>query len=371
MRFQNSTIQAYLQDPILHRLATEIQNAGPIRPAVVDVTHSCNLRCTGCYFFAENMDRYRASRDSVALEEFIAREKQRGTNYMTVVGGEPALVLDRLKRLHENFHILPYTNGLRPIPWKGFETLNIAVSLWGGHEIDKTLRGYGKIDVFEKGLSNYKNDPRVVWYYTTTPGHAHDIEAVVKEIVDNGNLIQFSYYEDHAELGGAFDHAQGFDRVRTEIDRVIKRYPEHILTTSYLNKVSTTNRLFDQSWGHEVCPVISVGNPINQKREQNGFRFIPHMRVYLPDLTTTRRCPVGNDHDCSACYNALARSTWIMINQDLHLGSKEEFTNWLTTVYTFYLFIGIISRWKASSLMPEIHRRLEAQYNSDDARMLA
>jgi MoaA/NifB/PqqE/SkfB family radical SAM enzyme len=329
-----------------------------VRPAVVDLTHRCNLRCKGCYFFTEEMDRFRKPSGDQAFDDFVEREKARGTNYMTVVGGEPALELGRLKKLHDNFDVLPYTNGLIRIPVDGFEDLDIAISLWGGHETDRMLRGSEKVDVFAKALRNYRGDPRVVWYYTTTSGNAHEILPVVEEIVANGNLLTFSFYEDHEGLGDRFDHGGGFDKVRAEIDRAIALYPESILTTSYLVEVGTTNRLYGLEWGHDVCPAVSVDNLKNVERLTKPYPYSKHMRCYLPDLQTTRRCPVGEDHPCSACYNVLAKMTWIAINGDLHRGSEAEFTRWLTATYVFHVFIGVIPRSAGARRLPEIHERL-------------
>lgn len=358
MFMKHERVESYLRDPFLRKLATALADSPPIRPAVVDLTHKCNLRCTGCYFFAEDMDQHKAPRKEADFDAFVAMEKARGTNYMTVVGGEPALQLNRLRKLHQNFNILPYTNGAIPIPRDdGFETMNIAISLWGGHETDTNLRGGGKQDVFAESLENYRNDPRVVWYYTTTPGNAHEIMPVVKEIVANKNYIMFSFYENHENLGDEFDHRSGFADVVREIEAATAAYPEWILTTAHLANVATTNRLYDQSWGHDVCPVVSADNPKNAQRVTNGNAHSDHMRVYLPDLKTTRRCPVGEDHDCSACYNVLARLTWIMINGEKHLGSLEEFEDWLTSSYMFHVFTGIIPRAAAQSAIPVIHER--------------
>jgi MoaA/NifB/PqqE/SkfB family radical SAM enzyme len=358
MKLQGGPVDEYLRDPLLAQLAAEIRQAGPVRPAVVDITHNCNLRCKGCYFFAEEMDRYRAPKEEEEFDGFVRRELDRGTNYLTVVGGEPALQLKRLKKLHDQFHVLPYTNGMIRIPMDGFEDMNIAISLWGGHETDRMLRGNDRVDVFARTLKNYRDDPRVVWYYTTTPGNAHEIMPVVEEIVENRNMIMFSFYEDHEHLGDRFDHERGFGRVREEIARAIARYPEWILTTNYLADVGTKNRLYDQVWGHDVCPVISADNIRNVERITKPSPYSAHMRCYLPDLKTTRRCPVGDDHDCSACYNVLARLTWVVINQEPHLASADEFARWLATTYTFHVFTGIIPRTSGARRLREIHERL-------------
>jgi len=358
MRLSGAPVDEYLRDPLLAELAADIRLAGPVRPAVVDLTHNCNLRCKGCYFFAEEMDRFKSPKVEDEFDAFLQRELDRGTNYMTVVGGEPALQLARLRKLHGSFHVLPYTNGLIKIPMAGFEEMNIAISLWGGHDTDRMLRGNDRIDVFARTLKNYHGDPRVVWYYTTTPGNAHEIMPVVEEIVANGNLVMFSFYEDHDRLGDRFDHTSGFQEVREEIGRAIERWPEWILTTTYLAEVGTLNRMHGQVWGHDVCPVISPDNLRNTQRVTKPAPYSEHMRCYLPDLTTTRRCPVGDEHDCSSCYNVLARLTWVVINQEPHLVSAAEFTRWLATTYTFHVFTGIIPRAVGARKLPEIHRRL-------------
>jgi len=348
----------YLSDPFLARIHEIIEQAGPLKAITIDVTEVCNLRCQGCYFFVENMDDSKAPKDEEIFEEFIREEKARGTNYITVLGGEPSLVLPRVKKLHDNFRIITVTNGIRRIPMDGFETMPIAVSVWGDHAIDKELRGRGKIPVFARALRNYKDDPRVTWYFTVSAGNAHEVEHVVEQCLENNNYVYFNYYEDNDDVGGTYSHSLGFDAVRREVDRMIDRFPDRIISTSYLNKVATTNRLFDQSWGYDVCPTISANNPKNHDRLTNGMPFNPHFRAYNPDLQTVRRCCVGEARDCDKCYNAYARHTWIMINKHKHLDTKDDFVNWLTSVYTFYLIIHAVDFAEGVSLLPEIHRRV-------------
>ncbi|HYO64658.1 MAG TPA: radical SAM protein [Archangium sp.] len=109
-------IERYLaDDDLLRELADEVRAAPRLKSIVVDLTHVCNLRCRGCYFFEEEMDAVATPDGEAPFEHFVERERARGTNFMTVVGGEPALRLDRLKRLHDRFHVLPFTNGVKPI----------------------------------------------------------------------------------------------------------------------------------------------------------------------------------------------------------------------------------------------------------------
>lgn len=351
-------LKEYLQDPFLNQLYAEIRQMGSLKSISVDITHVCNIRCQGCYFFAEDMDRNQAPREEADFDAFIEREKERGTNFITVVGGEPSLMLNRLKKLYDNFWILVVTNGLRKIPYEGFENMPITVSVWGDHETDKNLRGGGKVDVFAKALKNYKDDRRAQWYYTTTPGHAHEIEGVVEQCVANGNYVWFNFYGDLTEAGGNLDHHHGFDRVRREINRMIERYPDRILLSSYLSKVISTGQLYDETWGYDVCCSISSDNEINRGRIQNGKPYNAHFRAYNPDLKSTRRCCIGEARDCSTCFDVWAHFSWIMLSMKRHLGSKQEFTNWLTSMYLFYLINRIVDFEAGVKLLPELHQRL-------------
>jgi len=350
-------LESYLQDPFLDRLYSEIRQVGALRSIMLDITNVCNIRCKGCYFFDQGMDSTRTPGDERIFDQFIAQEKARGTNFITIAGGEPSLMLGRVKKLHENFHVLCVTNGLRPIPRDGYENMAIAVSLWGDHKTDTELRGGGKIDIFARALKNFEGDSRAIWYYTVTAGNAHEIEAVTDQCVANGNNVFFSYYEDLKGLGGAFDHRAGYGGPRREIHRMIELYPERVLTTSYLNEVISTGRLYDETWGYDVCTNVTVDHPGNADRVNNGKPLMPHFRAYMPDLKTTRRCCVGDARDCATCKNTWPHMGWVMLNLEKHLGTIEEFTNWLTSVYIFYLIIRAVDFERGVRLLPEIHRR--------------
>jgi MoaA/NifB/PqqE/SkfB family radical SAM enzyme len=347
----------YLEDPFLALLFEDLRKAGPLRAILVDITHVCNLRCAGCYFFEDKMDQFQSPSDEAQFDAFIQREKARGTNFVTIVGGEPSLALDRVKKLHDSFWATVVTNGLRKIPREGFENISIGLSVWGDHETDTRLRGKSKIPVFAKALKNYAGDPRAIWYYTTTPQNAHEIESVAEQIIGNDNFLTFNFYGDIAGLGGAFDHRHGFEQVRREIDRVIERHPERILFSSYISRVVSTGRLFDEQWGYSVCCSITPDNPLNRQRIENGNPYNLHFRAYNPDLVTTRRCCVGNERDCGNCYDVYAHISWIMMNLQRHLGSKQDFTDWLTTMYLFYVGNRILPLEERIHLLPEIHRR--------------
>ena len=331
-----SPLTRYLQDPRLDGMYEMIRDAGPVRPISLDLTHKCNLRCTGCYYYAEGMDRLRGG-DETDFDALIEREKGRGTNFVTVVGGEPALAPGRLRKLFANFRVNVATNGLIRIPYEGLETLPLGIAVWGDHGTDSRLRADGRRDLFGVALSNYRDDPRAFWYYTVAPGRADEIERVVEQCIANGNRVLFNYYSDVSGQGGELDFRRGFETVRREIDRMIARFPDKIYTTRYLNRVSSSGRLKGERWGYAVCTNLSADNPVNADRLQNGKPFNRHFRAINADFRTTRRCCTGIDRDCASCFDTWEHFSWIMINMRRHLGSRREFSDWLTTMFAFYL----------------------------------
>ncbi len=355
-----SVIMKYLDDPFLKMLYDDIRKAGAIRSVSLDITNRCNLRCTGCYYFEEGMDRFQDENDELAFDSFIEQEKRRGTNFITVVGGEPTLALNRLKKIYENFKMNVATNGLIKIPFERFENMPIGIAVWGNHKTDSALRGNGQKDFFSSALKNYKNDPRAFWYYTVAPGYADEIEDVVAQCVQNGNKVLFNYYSDIGNRGGALDFRKGFDKVRREIDRMIDTYPDQILTTSYFNQVITAGKLYDQRWGYEVCTNLSVDNKVNRQRLQNDNPYNKHFRAYNADFKSTRRCCTGISRSCDSCFDAWEHFSWIMINMKKHLNSRQEFINWLTSMYMFYLINRLVDYESGSKRIAEIHESMKA-----------
>lgn len=348
-------LKSYLEDPFLKSLYEEIRDAGPVRSISVDVTHKCNLRCQGCYFFAEGMERAGRQGDEAAFDAFIQRELGRGTNFVTIVGGEPALVPDRLRKLHDHFHVNVASNGLIPIPRKGLERMPIGVAVWGDHATDARLRGDGSRDFWLEAQQNYRADPRAFWYYTVAPGCAHEIESVVEQCVAMKQPVLFNYYSDIDEHGGLLGYRQGFDAVRSEIDRMIERYPEWIFTTRYFNRVVTSGELFGQRWGYDVCTNLSNDFAGNRERLANGAPGNPHFRAYNSDFSSTRRCCTGTDRDCASCFDTWEHFSWIMVHMRKHLGSRQDFVNWLTTQYMFYLVNRLVDYAAGMRRLPEIH----------------
>jgi 4Fe-4S single cluster domain len=356
--FMPNKLSEYLGDRFLNELYASIRKAGGIRSISVDITNRCNLRCKGCYFFSGRMDLFDSPADENEFDLFIRREKGRGTNFITVVGGEPALELKRLKKLYDNFNLSVATNGLIKIPYEGFENLPIGVAVWGNNSADMLLRGNGKINAFETALKIYKNDERAFFYYTTTSGNANQIEEVVTRCVQNGNRVLFNFYSDKENLGDTFDHRNGFEEVHKEIIRMIELFPEMILMSPYVGEIVSSGKLYNEKWGYDVCTNFSTNNPINSERMRSANLYSKHFRAYNADLKTTRQCCTSNYNNCDSCYDVWQHFSWIILNMRKHLSSKEEFTNWLTTAYLFYLINHLVDYKKGIQQLKEIQLRL-------------
>ncbi len=350
-----STLSTYLSDPFLNKLYAQIRKAGSLRSISLDLTHDCNLRCNGCYYFEEGMDKIAGNNSylDTAFHNLVKNELKRGTNFVTVVGGEPSLRLDRLKVIYDNFKMNVATNGLTKIPFEEFENMSIGVSVWGDHKTDAAFRNNGKKDLFKIALNNYKNDSRAFFYYTVTHDKSSEIESVVEQCISNGNKVLFNYYSDLLMEGEST--RQDFEKVRLEVDRMIDRFPEHILTTSYFNKVITTGKIQDKKWGYEVCTNVSTNYKNNEARLKNGNPYNRHFRSYNADFKTTRRCCTGIDRSCDSCFDAWEHFSWIMVNMKMHLNSKLEFIHWLTTMYMFYYINGLVGEAQNDSVISKIH----------------
>ena len=150
--------------------------AKKIRTSEYHVTNACNIRCKGCWFFEFDHDKdVKEVKEINILENFMAEQREkRGINTALVIGGEPALFLDRLHVIKKNIKNLTVsTNGLIKIPYIGLEEAAIALTLFGGGPIDDQLRaikpsGARFSGLFDQVLDNYKNDQRAVFIYAVS-----------------------------------------------------------------------------------------------------------------------------------------------------------------------------------------------------------
>ncbi len=127
-----------------------------IRSSIYDLTCRCNLRCKGCFFFSSGEHHVQEEMDIRKWEAFIDGEKARGVNLAILIGGEPTLCMDRLEAFYRRIPTYCATNGLIKVPRDRFPDMMVGISLWGGGEDEKILRGR---DTFAVSSKNYEGDP--------------------------------------------------------------------------------------------------------------------------------------------------------------------------------------------------------------------
>lgn len=86
-----------------------------------------------------------------------------------------------------------------------------------------------------------------------------------------------------------------------------------------------------------MCTNLTIDNPVNAGRKENGEPLNLHFHAINADFRTTRRCCTGIERDCASCFDTWEHFSWIMINMRRHLASKQEFADWLATMFAFYV----------------------------------
>jgi len=356
---KRTLLRSYLDDPFLKVLMAGIKTAGPMHSSLLDITHKCNLRCVGCYYYIEKMDSHKKESDEKKFQSFIQQELDRNINMLTVVGGEPVFEIDRLRALAKHFKLTIVTNGTVPIPVEGLEDVRIAISFWGDENEDILLRGNGKKSIFDQALKNYRNDKRAGFYYTVIPGCVSNIAKATQRMVENGNYITFNFYADLARLGNKYDHTNSFSEANDIINQLIAAFSNRIVSSPYVHNIIATRSMLGKQWGYAVCPSVTYDHPENAERVISDNGYPTKFRAYNADLRTTRRCCVGRARECSTCVDLWAISGWIVGAMKGHLKSKKDFANWLCSTFIFYMQTGFIDWNEWSSMLPFIYQQLD------------
>lgn len=182
-----------LVDYILYRLGRKEKMVSSLN---MEITWRCPLRCKHCYYWRnlgslERQDGY-SCRSELCVEELrkiFQRYKDNGASSVVLTGGEPGLRLDVIQAAWEIFGTgcVIITNGMISIP-KHIKT-RIFVSLDGGREVNKKIRG---VDIFDQVLANIKDDDRVVLAPTLSKLNIGEIEELVAIARASGVKITFS-----------------------------------------------------------------------------------------------------------------------------------------------------------------------------------
>jgi len=307
-----------------------------IRSSIYDVTNNCNLRCKGCFFFSS--DEHRKSPDEPDIrkwEAFVEKEKARGVNLAILIGGEPTLYLDRVEAFYKRLPTYCATNGIIKVPRDRFPDMMVGISLWGDEEDEKTLRGR---DVFSISRKNYEGDPYTYYLYTITPKQIGRTERVIKKIADAGLKVHMQLLSNDEGVDGFSWTEEDLARIRDEMDEMLDRYPNTVISCKYYHEIITTGTMLGRRFGWSECP--SVTKPLDTRNPQPK-RLIEFIR-WAADLKTMHRCCTSETRDCSTCKDGAAHMSWVMVNKRAHLRSTKDLQNWIEVYEMFaklYKFI--------------------------------
>ncbi len=307
-----------------------------IRSSIYDVTNQCNLRCKGCFFFSSN--EHKAAREEMDLtrwEAFIDREKARGVNLAILIGGEPTLHLDRVEAFYRRMPTFCATNGLIRVPRDRFPNLMLGISLWGDENDEKKLRGR---DTFSVSSKHYAGDPNVYYLYTITPRQIGRTERIIRRIRDAGLKVHMQLLSNDEGVDGFDWQPEELVDIRSEMDDMLDRYPDTVISSKYYHEIITTGRMLGRTFGWNECP--SVTEPLD-RRDPRPRRLIGFIR-WASDLKTMHRCCTSETRDCTTCKDGAAHMSWVMVNKRAHIRTARDLQNWIEVYEMFaklYQFI--------------------------------
>jgi MoaA/NifB/PqqE/SkfB family radical SAM enzyme len=253
--------------------------------ASFDVTYSCSLNCSYCYYSQTKPPEQLGEDEMLAKIEEVARNFQ--IFHATFVGGEPTLrprLLEKAVKLFPHTWIL--TNGVRgfseeikPSAW--------VVALDGTEDVHDGFKGKG---IHRKIVENINKADSIIFSNTTLhKQNRHCIEELVEEM--KGTRLKYMTFSFYTPVGVQEDNNHS-DFVLTpgekveilsRIAAVRKRYPEFIFFSPLMEYYYHPRRGYDKWNSRENCPVAIIGRHYGA----NGELQTP--------------CAMGSTADCSQC----------------------------------------------------------------------
>ena len=188
--------------------------------AAIDITNTCNLKCSHCYWWKEERP---AELDDDSMVAFMKGLRAKGMTAAIIYGGEPMLrpgMCEAASRIFD--HPLIFTNGTQ-----GFASFDAQwiLSLDGTREVHDSIRGKG---AFDCSVENLRKAPRKPVVHTTiTSQNQHNLEEFLDELSSMPvKGVGFSFYTPHitgdqSSLSISLDER---DRILDELLRLRKKY---------------------------------------------------------------------------------------------------------------------------------------------------
>ncbi|MCF8029416.1 MAG: radical SAM protein [Desulfohalobiaceae bacterium] len=307
-----------------------------IRSSIYDITNRCNLRCKGCFFYSSGEDQVASEEtDLNKWAEFVDKEKERGVNLAILIGGEPTLCLDRVETFYNRVPSFCASNGLIKVPRDRFPDMMVGISLWGDEQDEKTLRG---MDTFAVSSKNYEGDPYVYYLYTITPNQIGKTERIIRKIRDVGLKVHMQLLSNDEGVDGFSWTPEQLRDVREEMDHMLDKYPDTLISSKYYHEVITSGKMLGRSFGWEECPSVTESFDTRDPKPKRLIHFIR----WASDLETMHRCCTSASRDCSICKDGAAHMSWVMVNKRAHMRSEKDLQNWIEVYEMFaklYQFI--------------------------------
>jgi hypothetical protein len=243
--------------------------------------------------------------------------------------------LDRVAAFYSRLPTFCATNGQLKLPRDKFPDMMVGISLWGTTEDELELRGK---DTFGISARNYQGDPYVYYLLTITPRQLGRIEERVRQIRDAGVRVHFQLLSNDEAAPGFVWTDERLRDVRAEMDGLLVRYPETVVSCRYYHQVLTTGSMLGRRFGWNECPSVSETFDDRPPETKRLIRF----RRWASDLSTTHRCCTSASRDCRTCKDGAAHMSWVMVNKRAHMRSTQDFQNWIETYEMFaklYRFI--------------------------------
>lgn len=246
--------------------------------AAIDITNSCNLKCTHCYWWKEERP---AELNDDAMVAFMKGLRNRGMTAAIIYGGEPMLrpgMCEAASRIFD--HPLIFTNGTQ-----GFIPINAQwiVSLDGTREVHDSIRGPGAYDC---AVENVRKAPRKPVVHTTiTRQNRHNLEGMLDSLSSLPiKGVGFSFYTPH--MNGDTDNLAVSlverDLILDELLSLRKKYWRIMGLTGIMANQFRQGGEYAAWNSREKCPVSKVCNCYNA----DG---------------TPKPCTYGAMADCSRC----------------------------------------------------------------------
>jgi len=309
------------------------------RASLYHLTNQCNLRCKGCWFFENEFDTASHElNDALRFEQRVREEAARGINAPLLIGGEPALHLDRIRMFRKHMpKVSVSTNGLRRIPYEGFEDITIAISVFGGGPLDDELRAIGPngkrfTGLFGKALANYRDDERAGFVYAVTIDGIAYIEETVCKIRDNGNRLLFNYYSPY-DIEGPL-RRRGEEQLLDVLLDLKAKYPETIASHPYYLAALMRG---ETAWGvfnAASCPSVSEDHPENVDRFASGWPALPRFNAYRADFASLARCCTSGE--CAKCRDSQAVISWLLVNARHVLKEDDGLRTWTEVAESYF-----------------------------------